>query len=559
MFKFDITKLVNNNEIRYALEYHEATKHSEISIQTSGHYLDWDNKPRPFKIYTKLPSIPLPQDFCKPSLDAITSISKIKSINESTATTTTTSAVVDIKKLAEILFFSAGITREMNYPYGTYYMRAASATGALYPIELYVVCQDIPGLRAGVYHFCPGDFTLTELRNGDYRGKLSAAAGEDKSIMASPIIIIFSSIAWRNAWKYQARSYRHWFWDSGVIAANLLGTTVSNNIGSFLIVGFVDDIVNRMLLLDDKREAAIAMAAIGIGLSKNQVGSNSKEIISSSSLPSPEVLPLSKKAEVEYPEIWRMHQASSLSNTEEVKQWSNSTSSFKKQDRTSRTEILNSQPLQYEERSSSSFQPDLRDVILLRGSSRRFARKPISFMQLSNILHASTRGIPLDFLQDGDRTVIDIYMIVNDIEGLERGSYFFNRSAGLLEHLKRNVPRNMSGYLCLGQNLFSDASIVFFLMTDLLDVLSTYGNRGYRAAQFEAGIIAGKIYLSSYAQQLGASGSTFFDDAVSEFFSPHAKEKSTMIAVGVGIPGYKARPGKILAGTLSRSQIIKEA
>ena len=253
-----------------------------------------------------------------------------------------------------------------------------------------------------------------------------------------------------------------------------------------------------------------------------------------------------------------MHQASSLSNTEEVKQWSNSTSSFKKQDRTNRTEILNSQPLQYEERSSSSFQPGLGDVILLRGSSRRFARKPISFMQLSTILHASTRGIPLDFLQDGDRTAIDIYMIVNDVEGLERGSYFFNRTAGLLEQVKRNVPRNMSGYLCLGQNLFSDASIVFFLMTDLFDVLSTYGNRGYRAAQFEAGIIAGKIYLSSYAQQLGASGSTFFDDAVSEFFSPHAKDKSTMIAVGVGIPGYKARPGKILAGTLSRSQIIKE-
>ncbi len=38
-------------------------------------------------------------------------------------------------------------------------MRAASATGALYPIEIYVVSQDIPGLSAGVYHFCPGDFS----------------------------------------------------------------------------------------------------------------------------------------------------------------------------------------------------------------------------------------------------------------------------------------------------------------------------------------------------------------------------------------------------------------
>jgi hypothetical protein len=191
LYKFGITgKIVVNNEIRYALEYHEATKHSEISIQTSSHYLDWDNKPRSFKIYTKLQSISLPGDFCKPSLDAITSISGINPIIKSASTT----SVLDIRKLAEILFFSAGITREMRNPHDTYYMRAASATGALYPIELYVVCQDIPGLRAGA-SFCPGNFILTELRSGDYRTELAAAAGDNSSIVASPITIIFTSIA----------------------------------------------------------------------------------------------------------------------------------------------------------------------------------------------------------------------------------------------------------------------------------------------------------------------------------------------------------------------------
>ncbi|MFL6382580.1 MAG: hypothetical protein ACJ72S_15015 [Nitrososphaeraceae archaeon] len=92
-------------------------------------------------------------------------------------------------------------------------------------------------------------------------------------------------------------------------------------------------------------------------------------------------------------------------------------------------------------------------------------------------------------------------------------------------------------------------------MTDLPAVLRTCGNRGYRASQFEAGILAGKIYLSAYAQQLGASGSTFFDDAVTEFFSPHAKDKSTMIAVGAGVTGYKARPGKVLTARLSKDQL----
>jgi hypothetical protein len=34
-----------------------------------------------------------------------------------------------------------------------------------------------------------------------------------------------------------------------------------------------------------------------------------------------------------------------------------------------------------------------------------------------------------------------------------------------------------------------------------------------------------RLYLATYAQHFGASGLTFFDDAVTEFFSPHAAGK----------------------------------
>jgi hypothetical protein len=298
------------------------------------------------------------------------------------------------------------------------------------------------------------------------------------------------------------------------------------------------------------------MAAIGVGLSKDPVVSERKEI---ASLPLPEVLPLSKKGEKDYPEIWKLHQASCLSNIEDVKRWVNCGTEFRRLD--PNKSIMDSIQLEHPESDSkSSSQPSLGEVILLRGSSRRFVRGPISLRQLSTILETSTRGVPLDFLGDEENktntTTIDVYMIVNDVEGLQQGSYFFNRLTSSVEQLKSKVSRDMSGYLCLGQSLLSDASVVFFLMTDLLAVLKTCGNRGYRASQFEAGVIAGKIYLAAYAQQLGASGSTFFDDAVTEFFSPHAKDKSTMIVVGVGIPGYKARRGKVLAARLSKDQLL---
>ena len=187
----------------------------------------------------------------------------------------------------------------------------------------------------------------------------------------------------------------------------------------------------------------------------------------------------------------------------------------------------------------------LGETILRRGSTRRFARQGISFEQLSTILDASAADIPLDFLRP-KATLIDFYLIANAVRGLPEGAYFFDHSDSALEQLKQGQLRGMSAYLCLEQLLFGDASAVFFLMADLGHVVSSFGDRGYRAAQFEAGVRAGKIYLSSYSLGIGASGSTFYDDAVTEFFSPHAKGKSTMIAVGVGVPAYTAKPGRVL-------------
>jgi SagB-type dehydrogenase family enzyme len=549
-----------NKDIKYVLDYHESTKHSEISLMTSRHYLDLDNRPLPFKVYTELLSYPLPLDFSQPALNAITSISRTYPQTSENATTDIARTNLNTKSLAEILFFSGGITREIKYPLTTYYMRAASATGALYPIELYIVCQDLADLKAGVYHFGPADFRLTQIRTGDHRSELAAAAGDNQSIITSPITIIFTSIAWRNAWKYQARSYRHWFWDSGVIAANLLATTVSMGLPTRLIMGFVDDNVNNLLCLEDEQEATVAMAAIGIGLSKNPKPKEDKQF---PYLPIPKIRPISKIGKIEYPEIWRVNQYSKLSSKEEVKDWINSINNNKSsvaaayKQSSVLTKILDRQSLLREQYHSLSG-PTLGEVILRRGSSRKFSRTPISYSVLSTILHSSTMGIPMDIFKENGYSLIHIYLIANDINGLAPGAYFFNRESDSLEQLKRNVSRNISGYLCLGQSLFSDASAVLFLMTDLQSVLKSLSNRGYRASQFEAGVIAGKIYLAAYAKQIGASGSTFFDDAVTEFFSPHANNKSTMIVVGIGVPAYKANPGKILPPRLTKEQLLTE-
>lgn len=103
--------------------------------------------------------------------------------------------------------------------------------------------------------------------------------------------------------------------------------------------------------------------------------------------------------------------------------------------------------------------------------------------------------------------------------------------AGLL---KLGDFREQSGYLGLDQDLAADASVNIFLLANLPPILERLGNRGYRAAQFNASIAAGRIYLAAYAQHFGATGLTFYDDAVVDFFSPHAQGKSVMFLIALG-------------------------
>jgi SagB-type dehydrogenase family enzyme len=183
----------------------------------------------------------------------------------------------------------------------------------------------------------------------------------------------------------------------------------------------------------------------------------------------------------------------------------------------------------------------IEQVILRRGSTRKFAQSSISLEQLSTLLHGATRGVPADFLDPMGSQLNNLYLIVQAVEGLASGAYVYHRNRGLLECLKQGNFRTQAGYLGLEQELPADAAVDIFFLADLRPILQRFGNRGYRATQLEAGILGGKLYLAAYAQQLGATGLTFYDDDVIRFFSPHAEGKSAIFLVAVG----KRRPTQL--------------
>jgi len=505
--------MTDNSNPQAAWAYHEATKHSYASIRTNPHFMDWSNQPLPFKIYPTIEPIHLPEELRQTGVAALSAIAE--------SVPAQSNAAPDLEAVAQLLYLSAGITRKRSYPGGEIYFRAAACTGALYEVELYLVCGGLANLEAGVYHFAPAEFGLRLLRAGDYRRTVLEAAGGEPAIAHAPLTIICTCTYWRNAWKYQARTYRHFGWDNGTLLANLLAVATALGLPARVVCGFVDAHINRLLDVDAQREVAFSMVALGHAAA---LPPPSPPEVSPLRL---ETVPLSKR-EVDYPVMREMHAASSLDSAEKVEAWRGHTpmADFPP----SASSIVQLASLSDVEMPRDPIE----QVIQRRGSTRKFSRTPITLSQLSTILDRATRDVPADFLDPPGAQLNQLYLIVHAVDGLTPGAYVFHRSRGVLECLKQGNFRADAGYLGLEQALPADAAVAIFFLADLRPILQRFGNRGYRAVQLEAGILGGKLYLAAYAQRLGATGLTFFDDDVTRFFSPHAVGKSAIFLVAVG-------------------------
>ena len=293
-------------------------------------------------------------------------------------------------------------------------------------------------------------------------------------------------------------------------------------------MGFVESEVNKLIGIDGQQELALSLFPLGHteeGLTESMTIEALPEIKF-------DVLPISDSP-VDYPSIREAHAASSFIDHHEASDWRSGT-------RDSVPTAIEGEAFSLATLRDEEMPDDaIEDVIQRRASTRRFAPRPMPLADLSAIIDRATRGIRTDFLARGGTQLNDIYAIVNRVEGLPPGAYFYRHQERALELLAPGDFSKKAAYLTLDQDLGGDASVTFFFMADLKRVLEAYGNRGYRAAQMEAGIVGGKMYLIAYALKRGATGLTFYDDDVTEFFSPHAAGKSSIFVMVVGIPGKR--------------------
>jgi SagB-type dehydrogenase family enzyme len=503
---------VGNDYIEAARVFHEVTKHSYTSVRSSPHFLDWDNKPLPYKIYPGAASIPLPRDLNLSSTPTLAALSSYMPADFS--------APIGSAALTRILFCADGLTRQKRVGDDDYHFRAAASAGALYPIEIYVAASEVEDLETGLYHFSPADLRMAGLRRGDWRGYIADAAAKRPSIRNARAVIALSAIYWRSEWKYRARAYRYCYWDAGTILANLLAAAAAEEISAEVITTFEDPVLEALLGIDGEREGMIALVALG----------RTDEAAAPSLAVEPltlETIPLSSN-EVAYPDLIKMHHESRLVTLDEV-----AAVSVAKLLPPRSTPSADARQL---ETITSEESAGLGETILRRGSSRAFAQEAITAEELATIMAASSDHPQADF-----PALTDTYLIVNAAEGLQPGAYFYDRQARAFELLKAGNFRGEAGYLCLEQPLGMDCSALVVYMADLERALSAFGNRGYGDAHLEAGILGGRAYLAAYSLGRGATGLTFYDDDTTKFFEPHAAGKSPLLMVALGIPRGRKR------------------
>jgi SagB-type dehydrogenase family enzyme len=445
--------------------YHEGTKHTFESVRRSAHLLDWDNRPHPFKEYVDLEPVALPAE----------------------------------PELAWLLRWGAGVVRTRGLGPDTYHFRTYSSAGALYPVEVYLACAQAGPLDAGLYHLHPLERALRRLRDGDVRGVLAAAA-DDEALADAKVVLVLTGILWRTAWKYEARGYRHLYWDAGTMLANFLELTACAGEDARILTGFADDAVNHLVGVDGEREAALALFALGRAATAPP----------GNDLPPLELesAPLSRH-ELDYPAARAFHSASSLAGAEEIRRYRGAATP----------------PARAKDLGLS--RAELERALRRRGSIRDFRLEPVGADELAAILEYAADPLPLDVPPRAD-----IYFIANAVDGLAPGAYRFEPPASF-DLLREGNFRREAGYLALEQALGARAAATIFFLADLEEALEAHGNRGYRGLQLEGGIRAGRVYLSAFAGGLGATASTFYDDEVTTFFAP-GTAKAPLLCAAVG-------------------------
>lgn len=202
-----------NKNLQTVFHYHETTKHSQQRYARSLGYMDWSTQPNPWRNYNGTQSLQLPLSFDNntPAYNLLDS--------------DLPSAPLSIESISQLLQFSMGIAAYKESGGNSWAVRCNASSGNLHPTESYLVLPPVLNDKTTIYHYTPKNHALEVLSEFDTSFWDTLPKG---SFLAG-----FSSITWREVWKYGERAFRYTqldaghAWQSFVVSAKMLGWKVT--------------------------------------------------------------------------------------------------------------------------------------------------------------------------------------------------------------------------------------------------------------------------------------------------------------------------------------------
>lgn len=184
--------------IATTLAYHARTKHHLERYANGPAGLDWDAQPAAFRHWSGAAKQRLPRQV------------EMTDIGWSQLDHARPAQPFTPASLGSLLRLCAGITAWKQYGPSRWSLRAHPSSGNLHPTETWLISAGVPGLADGLHHYQAFDHSLER------------RAWNDPAESGQPAVWLgYSSIAWREAWKYGERAFRYCQLDMGHVLAAL--------------------------------------------------------------------------------------------------------------------------------------------------------------------------------------------------------------------------------------------------------------------------------------------------------------------------------------------------
>ncbi len=162
-------------------------------------------------------------------------------------------------ELSLLLYGITGLTRV----FPKFAFRTVPSAGALFPIEVYVVINNVIGIDQGLYHYDIEKHELEYLKKRDFGKQVSDACYGQRMVAKSAVNFIWTAIVERTRDTYGERAYRFIYLDCGHIGQNFYLAAEALGLNACVVGAFYDDDINQILDLDETKEFAIYMGVVG--------------------------------------------------------------------------------------------------------------------------------------------------------------------------------------------------------------------------------------------------------------------------------------------------------